>query len=211
MSQFKSIVACLCCAVALAVPAVAGDYESGFMYDVVSNLEFTGGRIVELAEAIPADQYSWAPSDEVRTTSEVLMHIVGVNMLLPSALGAELPEGVEVPEEGPFSLLGKWEAEVTGKDDVVAKLKESFAYAKEALPTITDLDTSVQLFGPEPQSKRAYVMILMNHSHEHLGQSIAYARFMGVVPPWTAAQQAAAAEAAEEAVPEEEMDEAGDS
>ena len=214
MNQFKSIamtLMCLCCVVALAAPVVADSHESGFMYDVVGNLEFTGGRIIELAEAIPADKYSWRPSDEVRTTSEVLMHMVGVNLLLPNALGADLPEGVEIPEDGPFALLGKLEAEVTEKDDVVAKLKESFAYAQEALPSITDLDTSVQLFGPEPQSKRAYVMILMNHAHEHLGQSIAYARSMGVVPPWTAAQQAAAAAAEEEAAPADEMDEGGES
>jgi uncharacterized damage-inducible protein DinB len=30
---------------------------------------------------------------------------------------------------------------------------------------------------------------IVTHAHEHLGQSIAYARVNGVVPPWTAAQQ----------------------
>lgn len=202
---------CLCSALVFAVPAGSDEHTSGFMYDVIGNMEFTGGRVIALAEAIPAEQYSWRPSEEVRTTSEVLMHIVGVNLLLPSALGAELPAGIEVPPEGAFALLGKWEAEVTAKDEIVAKLKESFEYAKSALPTIADLDTEVTLFFPEPQSKRSYVMILMNHAHEHLGQSIAYARSMGVVPPWTAAQQAAAAAAAEEAEPAEETPEGDES
>lgn len=31
---------------------------------------------------------------------------------------------------------------------------------------------------------------IATHEHEHLGQSIAYARMNGVVPPWTAARRA---------------------
>lgn len=216
MNEFKSLTTaalCICCVAVLAAPARAGEDMSGFMSDTIGNVEFTGGRIVELAEAIPAEHYSWRPSDEVRTVSEVFMHIAGVNLLLPSTLGADLPQGVEVPEEGPFALLGQWEAEVTEKDAVIAKLKDSFAYAAAALPTITDLDTEVTIFTPEPQTKRAYVLILMSHAHEHLGQSIAYARSIGVVPPWTAAQQAAAAEAAaeEDAEAAEEMAEGSES
>lgn len=202
------MILCACCVLAT-TPAAADSRESGFISDVLGNLEFTGGRIIELAEAIPAEQYAWRPSDEVRTVSEVFMHIVGVNLLLPNALGADLPEGVEIPEDGPFALLGQLEAEVTDKEAVIAKLKKSFEYANGAVPTITDLDTEVTIFGPEPQSKRAYVLILMSHAHEHFGQSIAYARSIGVVPPWTARQQAAAAAAAAEAeAAGEEMDEA---
>ena len=179
----------------LAVPVSADEEMSGFARDVVANLDFTVGRVVELAEATPADQFGWRPNEEVRTVSEVYMHLVGVSLLLPSFMGAELPEGVELPAQedgGPFSLLGKWEAEVTEKEAVIAKLKASLEYAKAAIPTITDLETEVQLFGPQPQSKRAYIMILMSHAHEHLGQSIAYARSMGVVPPWSVPQDAGA-------------------
>ncbi len=37
-------------------------------------------------------------------------------------------------------------------------------------------------------------MILMNHAHEHLGQSIAYERSMGIVPPWSVPQDDASAD-----------------
>ncbi len=185
----------LVCMFALVPTVQAQDEMSGFASDVVANLEFTVGRVVELAEAVPADQYGWNPSVDVRTVSEVYAHITGVNLLLPSFMGAELPEGLELPSQedgGPFSLLGKWEAELTEKDAVIAKLKESLEYVKAAVPTITDLDTEIQLFGPQPQTKRAYLLILMSHAHEHLGQSIAYARSIGVVPPWSVPQDAAA-------------------
>jgi hypothetical protein len=39
---------------------------------------------------------------------------------------------------------------------------------------------------------RGGYLLLLSHAHEHLGQSIAYARSNGIVPPWTAKRQAAA-------------------
>ena len=53
-----------------------------------------------------------------------------------------------------------------------------------AVQTITDLETTVETFG-FPGTKRDYLLILLTHAHEHLGQSIAYARMNGVVPPWS--------------------------
>jgi uncharacterized damage-inducible protein DinB len=52
------------------------------------------------------------------------------------------------------------------------------------------LDDMVDFFG-QKMTKRGLLMVLATHMHEHLGQSIAYARMVGVVPPWTAAEQAA--------------------
>ena len=80
--------------------------------------------------------------------------------------------------------MQEMEAEITDKAAVIAKLQESFAYLYEALPTLGDLDTEVSLFGP-PSSKRSYVLRTLSHAHEHLGNSIAYARSVGVVPPWS--------------------------
>jgi len=158
-----------------------------FMSDMLANFNRTGGQMIALAEATPAEKFSWAPSDEVRTVSQVYMHTVGTNTLLPSALGASMQEGLEVPEGGPFALLETWEQEVTTKDEVVTRLKASFEYASAAVPEITDLETEVSLFG-FPGTKRAYLLILLTHAHEHLGQSIAYARSIGVVPPWSQPQ-----------------------
>lgn len=169
-------------------PAYAEDANAGFTADFVADFERVGGRLAELAGATPADKFSWAPSDEVRTVSEVYVHAVFVNFFLPMALGAAPPEGLEMSEDmNPMALMKEWEETVTAKDDVIAKLNESFAYATKAVPTITDLETTVETFG-FPGTKRAYLLILLTHAHEHLGQSIAYARSIGVVPPWSQQQ-----------------------
>jgi len=87
----------------------------------------------------------------------------------------------------PMAMMKEWEDKITDKDEVIAKLNESFEYAAKAIPTITDLETMVETFG-FPGTKRAYLLILLTHAHEHLGQSIAYARSIGVVPPWSQEQ-----------------------
>lgn len=175
-------------AAAAATPGLAAHHEgeSGFASDFVTDFERAGGRLVQLAEAMPADKFSWAPSDEVRTVSEVFMHVVGVNMLMPAGLGADPPEGME-PPENPMAMMQELEANVTAKEEVIEKLEASIEYAASAVPTITDLETEVDLFG-FPATKRAYLFILLTHAHEHLGQAIAYARSNDVVPPWSQPQ-----------------------
>jgi hypothetical protein len=170
-------------------PALAEHHEDAEMEltaevaGMLKNLASTGDKLLALARATPADKFAWSPNDEVRTISEVYIHAAATNLLLPGALGAAPPEGLEMTGS-PFEMMAQWEAEITAKDDVIVKLEESLAYAHDALASITDLETEVALFGP-PSPKRDYFLILVGHAHEHLGQSIAYARSAGVVPPWS--------------------------
>jgi uncharacterized damage-inducible protein DinB len=165
-------------------PTWADHHAPSVIDEVITNMEGANEKILALAEAVPAEQYSWKPNVAVRSFSEVLMHAAGVNLLMPSMLGAALPEGLEAPEK-PFALLGEWEKNITAKDDVIAKLKESFEYVGGAIRSIEDLDTKVAIFFPTPSSKRSYVLIIQSHAHEHLGQLIAYTRSMGIAPPWS--------------------------
>ena len=48
------------------------------------------------------------------------------------------------------------------------------------------MDAAVTYFG-QPNTKRGVLVSIATHAHEHLGQSIAYARMNGVVPPWSQA------------------------
>ena len=48
-----------------------------------------------------------------------------------------------------------------------------------------DLDKKVKIFGGREMTQRALLILILNHMHEHLDQSIAYARMNGVAPPWS--------------------------
>jgi len=190
-------------ALALAVPAAAHEEGhapaagAGFQGDVAADLERTGEKILALAEAIPADKYAWRPADGVRSVSEVFVHVANGNTLLPPAMGMTPPPDVALPKGMPAAMawMAEQEATMTAKDDVVAALKTSIGYAAGAVRGLADpaLEDEIDVFG-FPASRRAYVLILLTHNHEHLGQAIAYARSIGVAPPWSEGEAAAGEE-----------------
>lgn len=150
--------------------------NSGFFSDVRNDVNESREKIISLAEAIPADKYTWRPADSVRSVSEVLMHIAGSNYFLMSFAGVKAPKGSSED-------AGK---DVIQKDSIISALKTSFGDLEKGLQSLNgaDLDNQVKMFGKNT-SIRNVVFTEMDHLHEHLGQLIAYARMNGVVPPWS--------------------------
>ena len=72
------------------------------------------------------------------------------------------------------------------KAEVVGILRASMEYVRElaAGMTAADMGQSTRLYGREV-TEAAVLFQLITHMNEHLGQSIAYARMNGVVPPWS--------------------------
>jgi len=132
---------------------------------------------VRLAEAIPADKYTWRPGEGVRSVSEVLLHVAGANYNFPRMAGVALPAGID---------LRNLEKSTTDKAKVIEILKSSFAFARPVVEKQTPETFSqpVKLFGNDTQVREIF-LVMNHHMHEHMGQLIAYARVNGVVPPWT--------------------------
>lgn len=154
--------------------------STGFRAEFLSDWDDLAKKAVSLAEAIPAEKYSWRPSKEVRSISEINMHIAGGNFGLLRAAGVQPPEGIDT----------RGFDKITEKDKVVATLKQSFEHVRKAILNTSDadLDKPVKLTGNNSTVRGVY-FVLATHQHEHFGLAIAYARAVGVVPPWTAARQ----------------------
>lgn len=163
-----------------AIPAPAAP-TSGFRADFLTQLDDVSKKILDLAGAVPGDKYSWRPEKGVRSVSEVYMHIVVANYFLPSFMGVQPSAGID----------RNTETSVTDKTKVLAMLRQSFDHVRMVVLKMpdADLDKKVKVFGGSEMSERALVMVMGNHMHEHLGQSIAYARSNGVTPPWSEAAQ----------------------
>jgi uncharacterized damage-inducible protein DinB len=133
-------------------------------------------QLIALAEATPAENFSWRPASGVRSTSEVYMHIVGANFYLLSVTGPKVPAGWK---EG-------MEKTATSKAEVIDWLKRSLDAVKEAhlAETPKDLRRKVQIADRDATVDGIYLRILL-HANEHMGQLVAYARMTGVVPPWS--------------------------
>jgi uncharacterized damage-inducible protein DinB len=141
-------------------------------------------KFVDLAKAVPAEKYSWRPGEGVRSIGEVYMHITAANHNIPTMMGA--------PKQAEF-MAKDFQSSITDKDQIVAKLGESFDYAISVVQGMTNADFAKpqKALGPDANSGDV-IYLLVTHTHEHLGQSIAYARVNGVVPPWTAEAMAKA-------------------
>ncbi len=173
-------------ALVLAASAARAQAPSkGFKAEWLAQQDGVEKELLGLAEATPAEKFSWRPADGVRSVSEVYMHVVGADYMLPSFAGTKAPEGVSP----------QMEKSVTDKAAVIAEMKKAFAHVRAAIAAVpdADLDKPVRFFGRDSTVRGLYLTIAL-HEHEHLGQSIAYARMNGIVPPWTAARQAKAAE-----------------
>jgi len=159
---------------------------TGFRSEVLAEVMIQEDKLTRLAQAIPADKFSWRPSPDVRSFSEVFLHISAANYNLYKLVGTPPPSGID---------LKNLEKSTTDKEKVIATLKDSFAHAKSAIKAMpdADLDKSLDWFGGK-NTERGVLLFIVRHTAEHLGQSIAYARFAGIVPPWTEDSQKKAAE-----------------
>jgi uncharacterized damage-inducible protein DinB len=150
---------------------------TGFRSEVMAEVIVQEDKFTRLAEAIPADKYNWRPAADVRSFAEVFLHVSAANYNLYKLVGTPPPTGVDVKN---------LEKSTTEKAKVVATLKDSFAHAKQAIKAMpdADLEKSMDWFGGK-NTERGVLLFIVRHAAEHLGQSIAYARMAGVVPPWT--------------------------
>ena len=144
-----------------------------FRAEFLAGVDDLERKIVALATATPADKFAWRPAKDVRSISEVYMHIAGGNYFLSTFLGIDAPQ-----------TNSDIEKSVTRKADVIVELRRSFAHVRAAASATTDLEKPVMMFGKQT-NHHGVLVTMLNHLHEHLGQSIAYARMNGVVPPWS--------------------------
>jgi len=159
----------------------------------LQDLDAMHQKFVDLATAVPADKYGWRPAEGVRSIGEVFLHIANANYNIPNLMGTPLPAGFD-PKT--------FEKSTTDKAQIIEALNKSFASAHAAIEAMTNADFNKPLPKLGPDANYGDVIyILVTHAHEHLGQSIAYARMNGIVPPWTAEAEAKA-KAKKQAAPE---------
>lgn len=170
------IMLALAASAVLPLSLTAQQQPAGVRGEILGQFDEAAGKLVQLAEAIPQDKFTWRPAEGVRSVSEVLLHVAGSNEYFLTAAG------VEPTVAGENDL----EHSTTDKDRVIARLKQSNDRVRAALRAMpdADLDNATRLFGQQT-TYRGVMLMLETHAHEHLGQMIAYARSNGVVPPWS--------------------------
>ena len=150
---------------------------TGARAEFLEGLTYYEQRFTRLADAIPAEKYTWRPGEGVRSIGEVYAHITAANCGVAHAFGMQPPSGLD------FKAI---QAAAADKAKITQLMKDSFTHLRQAILAINDgdMDKPQKMFGRQTTVRGAFTMVI-GHFGEHLGQSIAYARVNGITPPWT--------------------------
>jgi uncharacterized damage-inducible protein DinB len=160
--------------------AATAPVPPNFRDEFLKQLTQLEDHYVRLAEAVPQEKYGWRPAEGVRSFAEVFLHMTQSNIGFARFAGKQPPAG--------FDPDG-FEKSTSDKAAIVQHLRTSFAHLRAAAQAIdlADADRLVGRPNPNQPTTRGLLTIVLRHGGEHLGQSIAYARMNGVVPPWSGA------------------------
>ncbi len=159
-------------AVALMVPLARASQPAGLQAALAKDAGTLSEKFTGLARVM-SGKYDWKPGQGVRSVADVFNLIVKENGLLAGVLSG-------TPNTGASP------APITDPEKMQEALKASYLNLQNAITALSDSDLQapVKLFGRDMTKQGALMLILLDQ-HEHLGQSIAYARTNGVVPPWS--------------------------
>ena len=162
---------------ATGAPAAGAQAPAGFRDEFLRQFDASASKFEALAAAMPADKFTWSPGAGVMPVARVYAHVAHYNYGYPSQnMGVAAPPGVGL------DTLER----MTDKAQLLALLKSSAEYVRESVRRMPDaqLARPTELYG-RTVPQWSVLLQLVAHMNEHLGQSIAYARMNGVVPPWS--------------------------
>jgi uncharacterized damage-inducible protein DinB len=162
-----------------------GDALSSSLASVAKAMHATiRQNLAQAAEAMPAEEFGFKPTPEVRSFGQLVGHVVNANFFFCSQAAGEKSPGTRNYEE------------VTEKPALVAALTESLAYCDKVYTATTDASFNQPVKMPaafgnaSTDTVRGAVLVFNTaHNNEHYGNMVVYLRLKKIVPPSTAAQQ----------------------
>jgi len=158
----------------LYLAASEGESEKKFSSEFAPDWEVAKAYTLEVAEAMPAEKYSFKPTDPMRSFGDVLVHIGGSMYFMAASV-----RGAEPPAES------KFEGEAT-KERVVPFLRGALEYAAESVATLDDTKASetISVFsGRFTMSRAKLCQFMRDHTTHHRAYVLPYLRLNGVEPP----------------------------
>jgi uncharacterized damage-inducible protein DinB len=160
-----------------AAPAAGQTATPSVRQEILRQFDASMRKFEALARAMPDSAYRWSPGEGVMPVARVFAHVARYNYYYPAeGLGAPPPAGVDV---------ATMEA-ITDKARIVELLARSGEHVRTLASQGSDADWAAptRLYNRD-LARWGVLLQLVTHMNEHLGQSIAYARMNGVVPPWS--------------------------
>ena len=124
--------------------------------ETTNQISFVAGRIMQLAEAIPEEKYSWTPEEGIRSMSGVMIHVISANYFFGSKLGGTLPQGVN---------METLEQDLKSKVDLTTALKQSTEFITSSIKAVGDDALADKIEFPFPGDYTTMSAILIAQGH----------------------------------------------
>jgi uncharacterized damage-inducible protein DinB len=147
--------------------------DTGYTATLRSSWNNVKRYVAASAEKMPADQYGFKPTPEVRSFGELVAHLANEHYLLCAPLKGEPNPMEKVDFE-----------KTTAKAELVKAINDSIAYCDAAYAAAKDDPKTIAAFSPTRRDTPFRTMLLnVTHDNEHYGNMITYLRMKGIVPP----------------------------
>ena len=184
MKHAIHISALVCALVVAAAPTFpAAQAPASIKAEMLKDWADLKGTMVKIADAMPADKYGFKPTNgafkDVRTFGEQVKHVACANFAFYNEIEKKTPpEGCETGGPSPAKT----------KAELMAYLRESFAYAGRVLKTLTPANAMEPVSGPYggDSTRLGIATLSIWHASDHYGQLVVYLRMNGIVPPASA-------------------------
>jgi uncharacterized damage-inducible protein DinB len=154
---------------ALPVSLVAAEPPSPPAAEYFKHLGALSKLSIEVAEAMPADQFGFRPHPESMNFGELMSHIATTNYQFAAGLKDSDPPALPSP---------------TTKDAIVKFLSDSFDYCSKVIPSLSADQLSSPHNSPDGRLLgREILLALYVHVAHHRGQAEIYLRDNGIRPP----------------------------
>lgn len=172
MKVFASVALSVVVAFAFFVPDLSAsdkDATSGPAAEYAQHLTALGKLTVEIAEAMPVNEYEFRPDPPSMSFGEQMSHIAQTNFAYCAGL-----KDAEPPVT----------PQTVGKDAIIKFVTESFTYCSGIIPNLTEQQLATMHSSPDGVLLgREILLVLYVHVAHHRGQAEVYLRDKGIKPP----------------------------
>ena len=130
--------------------------------------------LVAAAEAMPAEKYTYRPTPAQMSFAQIQVHLAneGNDLLCSKVAGVPAPQRTAADS-------------TLNKEQLITRLKDTFQFCEQAFAKLDDskLSEPIQLFGPNPFTRAAAILITVGDWADHYSQEANYLRLNSVLPP----------------------------
>jgi uncharacterized damage-inducible protein DinB len=162
-----------CALAGLMISGAALGQGSPFASELQASYERIKPNILKAADKMPAENYSFKPTPDIRTFARVVNHVTEAQLHICGAANNTDP-----------SAMAKVPPETADKATIVEALKASFAECDKAYSGLTDANATEMLqAGPAKRSRLSMLWGNVAHDNEQYATLSLYLRLKGIVPP----------------------------